>query len=326
LPDQPQAVATSAGRIVVVGTASVTALDASGSRRWQLRVPGAQRWVAMDAATVLVGLPKAWRAIDAASGRPRWSVATEEDAGPGALVGAGAPIAVVSTLQGGLVGIDARSGRTLWAERLDGSFRGSPGVDPATGSIVVVTQGRATELRALRAVDGAQRWSRPIPARSGSPLVSGGTVLVGAGDGRYHSEVDAVSVADGRLRWRSPMPASFQPDLAPAVHRGVAYVVDQLSHVAAFDLADGRRRWVTDLQDAVLLGAPVPVQDAVIVADSGRELVTLSAADGRIRARRLATGVPVAVVASPRAVLVAQRLVTSDHLGAFAASRLASTP
>jgi outer membrane protein assembly factor BamB len=324
LPDEPQAVATSAGRTVVVGTDSVTAVDARGTRQWQLRVPSAQRWIAMDAATVLVGLPKSWEAIDAATGRPRWSVATEEDAGLGTLVPGDAPIAVVSTLQGGLVGIDAHSGRTLWAERLDGAVRGSPSVDPANGAVVVVTEARTTQLRSLGALDGAQRWSRPIPPRSGSPVVSGGTVLVGAGDGRYQSEVDAVSALDGRLRWRSPMPASFQPDLAPAVDRGSVYAVDQLGHVAAFDLESGHRRWVVDLNDAVLLGAPVPVRDALVVADWGRELVTLDAASGGIRMRRRATGVPVGVLAVPGAVLVAQRLVTSDQLGAFPATRLAN--
>jgi outer membrane protein assembly factor BamB len=324
LPDEPQAVATSAGRSVVVGTASVTAVGASGTRQWQLRVPSAQRWIAMDAATVLVGLPNGWEAIDATSGRPRWSVVTEEDAGPGALVPGDAPMAVVSTLQGGLVGIDARSGRTLWAERLDGAVRGTPSVDPANGAVVVVTEALRAQLRSLRALDGSQRWSRPIPPRSGSPVVRGGTVLVGAGDGRYHSEVDAVSALDGRLRWRSPMPASFQPDLAPAVHRGIVYAVDQLGHLAAFDLDTGHRRWVADLNDAVLLGAPVPVGDALVVADSGRELVTVDAASGGIRMRRRATGVPVGVLAVPGAVLVAQRLVTSAQLGAFPAMRLAN--
>ena len=71
-------------------------------------------------------------------------------------------IAVVTTDEGGLVGVDANTGRVRWSTRLRGHLRGFPAVDQGSGTVAMVWQDdpTSTELRLIDAGTGAVRWEQ----------------------------------------------------------------------------------------------------------------------------------------------------------------------
>jgi outer membrane protein assembly factor BamB len=319
LADQPQAVAVTGRVVVALGTSTLYAFDDRGRELWRVAVGAPNRWLTARGHTAVVSTAAGWRGFDLADGHALWTLHTAAPPGPVALGGdPGAPIAVLGTTDGGLAGVDARTGRQRWAIRLDARLRGGIATDDASNSAAVVTAGpAATWLQAVDLQTGAPRWRNEIPGAAGTPAAYGGTVVVGAGDGHFDSRLTAFEAVSGRERWYAQVPASFQSELRPSADAHQVVAVDQLGHVTAVDRASGDLRWSTDLHDTVLIGQPVMVDDMVLVTDSARELVTLEAATGRVRARRQANGVPIALASARTCIVVAQRLVTARHLSCF---------
>lgn len=312
---------------IVVGDGWVTAVTlTNGERRWEAPLPGVQPFGAVRGDTVLLATGSSFVALDRATGKVRWQLDTPESPGPVAFVGpAGTPpVAVVSTLEGGLVGLDSATGRTRWSVRFAGRVRGTPAADDASGTIATVWQHDAlgTDLRLIDGTSGAARWEHRLPVMAGSPVIASGSVVVGAGGGRRDSEVRAFALVDGSARWRTRVPAPFQPDLVPLVDGREVVVVDQLGHVSSLGLAHGSRRWTTDTRALEVHARPVRVGDAVLVGNEVGEVVTLDRADGRVRARRRPAGLPVGLAVAGPVVVVAQRLVERHALQAFAAARI----
>jgi outer membrane protein assembly factor BamB len=319
------------GRVgVVVGDNWVTAVVLrTGARRWEVPLARVQPLGALRDDTVLLATDHGFVALDRVTGTTRWQLRTPESPGRVALVGPRGtpPIAVVSTEEGGLAGLDIGTGHVRWSVRFTGRIKGTPAVDDASGTIATVWQGDGPETQ-LRVIDGATgtlRWEQPIAVMSGSPVVAQGIVVVGAGAGRHGSEVRAFALADGSPRWRAPVGAPFQEDLVPLVDGDDLYVVDQLGDVTRLELADGTRRWTTDTKALEVYVRPLRVGDAILVWNEAGEVVTVDRADGTIRARRRPAGLPVGLARAGRVVVVVQRLVELHALQAFAADRLAAT-
>ncbi len=294
---------------------------ADGALRWQTSVPRVEPRAALIGDTVLLATETAFLALERTTGALRWLTETPETPGGVALVGpAGTPpVAVVSTAQGGLVGLDSRTGRVRWTSRLPGRVRGFFAADNGTGTIAAVCNdgATATKLRLIDAATGAVRWEQPLPALAGSPVIAGGIVAVGAGAGRDHSAVRAFALSDGKRRWRAPVAAPFFEDLVPLADGGDLYVLDQLGTMTRLALADGHRRWATRTDALETHVRPIRVDDAILFWNEMGEVVTLDRRRGAIRARRPATGLPIGLAVTPRFVVVAQRLVSRDAIQAF---------
>src|SRR5262249_38362065 len=71
----------------------------------------------------------------------------------------------------------------------------------------------------------------------GSPVVHGGVVLFGSGDGNLY----AVDAFTGRERWRAPLGGAVVS--TPAVSGKVVVATARDRTVAAVDLSTGRPRW-----------------------------------------------------------------------------------
>ncbi len=323
LADDPRELVVDRSDAVVIGSRSVTALRLTdGAPRWQATLDRPEPWAALAPGVVVVSTTGGFVALDRATGAARWSAPTEEGGGPVALVAPpGLPaVAILTTRAGGLVGVDAGSGVARWSLRLAGAVRGTPAVDDATGSVAIVERGAEARLRVLDAVTGSPRWDRAIEWAASTPAIGEGTVVVGAGDGRYRATVSAWGLADGAPRWTAKVPASFQPGLRPTVAGGDVYALDQLDHVTRVDGRTGIPRWTRALRGAALVGAPVVIGDVVLVVDATRSVVTVDRATGRVLARRAAAGVPVRIAPSGRLVVLAQRLVARDQIAAYPAA------
>jgi outer membrane protein assembly factor BamB len=276
--------------------------------------------------TVLVSRDSGFAALDRATGKVRWRTATAETPSSVAVVGppGAAQIAVGSTVDGGLVGLDSRTGQARWSVRLAQSPQGTFAVDNDSGTIATIWLGDSatSTLRTIDAATGAVRWEQKVGIMAGSPVIWNGIVTIGSGNGPDDSDVRAFSLADGTPRWSTPVAAPFQPDDVPLVDGGELFVVDQVGGVTRLGLTAGERRWATDTRALSIHAHPIRVDDAILVENGNGEVVTLDRETGEVRARRRPTGLPVGLIATPRFVVVVQRLVRRDAIQAFAKDRL----
>ncbi|MFO0926249.1 MAG: PQQ-binding-like beta-propeller repeat protein [Gemmataceae bacterium] len=164
----------------------------------------------------------------------------------------------VGTLHGTLWALDRDSGKPVWTHRADGPIGHSPAF--ADGRVFCADAGGT--LAAVDAASGKPVWQFHS-GKGGfvaSPLVSGGTVYLGARDGSFY----AVAADTGRLRWRL---ATGGPIRGTAARAGavVLFASDDL-HAYAVDAATGRLVW----KSAKLVGQsfrdyyPVVAGDRVI--------------------------------------------------------------
>jgi len=234
---------------------------------------------------------------------------------------------VISTAEGGLVGLDSATGQARWSVRFRGRPKGVFAVDAGSGTIATVWQTGATgsALRIIDGATGALRWERPIGVMAGSAMVANGIVVVGSGNGPASSHVEAFALEDGSPRWRTPVAAPFQPNLVPLVDGDEIFVVDQVGTVTRLALGDGARRWATDTKALEVYVEPIRVDDAILLWNEAGEVVTLDRDSGVIRARRRPAGLPVGLAATRRFVVVVQRLVDREAIQAFDAHRLVAT-
>ena len=102
-------------------------------------------------------------------------------------------------------------------------------------------------LFAVRAGDGVQRWSAPVPPEAvpddpfstltSSPGVSGTRVVIGSSSGKVH----AFATSDGAPLWTAA--TGDDVSSSPTIAGNSVYVGSHDGYVYAFDLATGSRRW-----------------------------------------------------------------------------------
>lgn len=155
--------------------------------------------------------------VDAASGRQRWMMRT---GGPVASTPAvaGGKVFVVSD-DGRLYALDAASGELLWKFATEGErlfeARGLHGFQPRT-----------------------QTFADMFDVYRSSPVVAGGTVFFGSGDGHVY----AVDAASGALRWK--FRTGDVVHASPAVANGLVYVGSWDGRFYALDERTGEQRWM----------------------------------------------------------------------------------
>ena len=160
-------------------------------------------------------------ALEAATGRERWRTPVGGTQMPVTVAGGrvvAAPDKVRTTTSEHqrdgtypLVALDADDGAVEWKFEARNTFYCSPAV---TDEYVYFGLGGA--LRAVRASDGTPEWSRSVERGIGrfSPLVVGGTVLVGDRDRNHErSSVSAYDAATGEKRWSHEVPEGTVSDV-----------------------------------------------------------------------------------------------------------------
>lgn len=326
LPDFPREVLADAGGLFVLGDGHVTSLALEDGRvRWQVK-PG---WIAWSGAlrgdTLVVALEDGFVALDRAAGGERWRVDAPGQAAAVAIVAPpdGPPVAVVTTRDGGVAGLDERTGEPRWSARFPGEPTQVLAADDASGMVAIVSE-RPETLRVLDARTGALRWERALAPWVGAPVIADGLVIVGAGADAHHGSIRAHDLATGAPRWERAMGGGFQPDLQPAVDGTDVFALDQYGDVARIDLATGRLRWQSRLGRQEVIARPTPMGDVILVPAEPDEVVTLDRATGAIRARRRAAGVPMRLAAVPGLVVLTQRLAPGREVEAYPAAAMRS--
>lgn len=188
------------------------------------------------------------------------SVAWRADDVAGAGIPATTDDGLVVPTTDGLTLLDARDGSRLWTAAADARL---PAVADGT---VVTTSEQTAETVALDAATGERQWTAPAGSR-GHPVVAGGTVYLGTGDGLV-----GRTLSDGSERWRVDRGRFLAP---PVVTPESVYAVEQPGEAGAatfaFDrVADGppEPRWCSE---AGVIGATVTAaaDDAVFTLQSG---------------------------------------------------------
>jgi outer membrane protein assembly factor BamB len=203
-----------------------------------------------------------------------------------------------------LAGFDARTGRRIWALRIDGKYVNDQGNGPRStptwdgGRLYVL--GAQGKLVAAEAASGRKLWehdlAREFEARSptwgiaSSPLVEGNLVLVAVGGSQGRS-VMAFDKRDGKVAWKAlDDPAGYTAPIAftAAGVRQAVFVTAKA--MVALALADGRPLWRVPWETSLEVNAATPIflpPDKVFVSsgyDMGAAVFRLAARDGRVTA------------------------------------------
>ncbi|WP_330281838.1 serine/threonine-protein kinase [Streptomyces sp. NBC_00588] len=218
-------------------------------------------------------------ALDAATGRQRWSHRTHGRTGSPVVSGGTVYVADDNLY---LYALDAATGRRTWTVRLEGSMetpaapRVVDGVLYATASAMGAA-GFFGYVYAFDAADGSlrRRFQADSVIRS-SPCVSGGVVYVGS----YDHNVYALDAATGHRRWT--FPTKGQVTTSPAVSDGTVFAGSGDHHLYALDAATGRKRWVF-AADAPVNAAPAVSDGIVCVGADSPSLYGVDAATGHRR-------------------------------------------
>jgi outer membrane protein assembly factor BamB len=159
------------------------------------------------------------------------------------------------------------------------------GVNP---SETVLGTGNVGQLR--------MRWSRELFTGSGTPVVAGATVYLGADGTNGHGWVYALDAATGATRWTADTGAVFEPQhLALSGGRLIVPTVGNTDgQLLALDPATGRRLWTSLLTPGVRTDwsyAPNVAGGRIYLGGGNSRIYSIDAATGRVVWRSFLSGV-----------------------------------
>lgn len=180
-------------------------------------------------------------------------------------------LVVVGVNSGRVYGLNAETGRIIWARRQKGAIASSPAISGDTvlissmdGALTAYTRAHGTPLWRF-STDGS-------PVES-SPLVVDGRAYIGTWSGRLH----AVDVETGLREWSYQAPDDIKGSAALAA--GLIVVGDYSGNVHALDPATGAERW-TYTGGQRFYGGPAVSGDTIVIGDVGGAVIALDARSG----------------------------------------------
>lgn len=177
-------------------------------------------------------------ALDAASGRVRWSVQTKGDSVASSLVAANDLVYLINA--GTLYALSARSGQVQWSFRTSTSDGVSPALMSHTLYVSVYVSSLnadANKLEALDARTGQEKWSFQLDDMASTPTVADGLVYVNVGG----DSLSAVDAASGKLRWTAF--GDYAPSSSPIVVNGLVYMISTDGKVSVYNAQSGAKQW-----------------------------------------------------------------------------------
>jgi len=235
-----------AGLLGAVVGAGVTAGSEPGEVRWQrefdAEIVGPATVV--DGTVFVHDTTGQLSAVGSGDGELLWTASTGDSGGTPAVVVDGTVYitgysAEADSPAGRVRAFDAGSGSRRWSQ----PFEGVGAQTVSDGTVYLRTP---SDLRALAAADGTERWRfGPLDPPRRFPVVAGETVLSRSVDGG----LSAVSAATGGLLWEYPV--EWRPGGLPAVAEGTAFFSIEgfgpdEGRVHAVDLETGEPRWTVE--------------------------------------------------------------------------------
>jgi len=221
-------------------------------------------------------------ALDAATGRSQWRVATKRplSAGPG--VGAG--LVAVGSEKGDVIALNEENGALLWKVAVGGELLSAPAVSEK----VVVVHTVDGRLKGLARADGKELWTvdQTVPRLSlrgaARPVIVGDTVVCGFDNGK----VVAVNAIQGDALWESTVaPAKGRTELERLVDIDSSveiadkdvFVVGFQGRAAMLALDTGQIWWARDASSyrGLALGP-----DALYISDADGAVIAMRRQDG----------------------------------------------
>jgi len=254
-------VATKAGSLVALRLAD-------GSERWRTHVGDyvARTTPALSGSTLYVAAGYALLAVDAESGRERWSV-------PLRFAGSCSPVVdgelvYVATQEGHLSAFATQTGKEVWHYRNDNLLFGSPAV--GEGAIVIADE--AGKVTAIDASTGRELWQKSIGGEAyTTPAIERGVAYVATNK----PLLTAFNLKTGSQLWSRDIGG----ESSPAVGDGVIFLGGDDQSVSALDAATGETRWSTPLGYAIR--SSVTFTDDALYVGSGPMLTAIDRKDGR---------------------------------------------
>ncbi len=308
----PTAMLVTGDDAIVVEPNAVSAIAVgAGTTRWRTEVADAEPFVTADASTVLVTTTSGYAALERTTGASRWRHTLDdlhEVPRTVALVTTPAGVvAVGTTREGGVVGLDAASGAVRWSASVDGSPHGQLVGDDRSGAVALLSdRGFGVDLRVLDASTGAQRWAVHLPPATGMPVGDGTRLIVITGPLGRAGTARAYAWADGNLRWEVATGQSSEANEGGTVDGADVLLVDGLGTVTALDRRTGTRRWRTELPMPVFHGRPVVHRGAVLLRDISGGLQVLDRRTGRRTGQFRMRGVGVGLGAGSAGIVLAR--------------------
>lgn len=165
---------------------------------------------------------------------------------------------------GGFHAVNAASGERVWRFDAPGKIRATA----ALGAERVFLGTLDGWVIALDRASGGEVWRRDVKGAVTSGLTSLGDALI---VGTRGSLLAALDPATGETRWKQSFWGSWVESTAARPDGDLAYIgSSDLRRVTAFDPADGRLAWRTDVY-GWSWGAPVVTASSVYVATAGIE-------------------------------------------------------
>jgi outer membrane protein assembly factor BamB len=224
-------------------------------------------------------------ALDARTGKVRWSTDTRKALSAGPSAGPG--LVVVASSDGEVIALDMAKGNRLWKADVAGEVLAAPLV---TAERVFVRTVDA-RLRALEATTGKELWTaeesmpRLTLRGTATPALAGDNVLVGFDSGK----VVAFAAATGEIAWqaqvsmprgRSELERLADVDGSISVDGDDGYAAGYQGRVVMFALDSGQVWWGRDLSSY----RGVALDDAQLyVSTSEGSVVALRRRDGTVQ-------------------------------------------
>lgn len=202
-------------------------------------------------------------AVDAESGKTRWSFQTQQRVRSSPAVKDGT--LYVGSFDGFVYALDAGTGRERWKFGTGGAVQSSPAV--VDGSVFVGS--RSAAVFALNSQTGALNWKTRHPKGSwvlGSPAVAQGKVIVGSSDEQF---LHALDMKTGQEVWR--VDTRYRMLGSPAIAGDVVLCGSEGSYILAIDLHTGLLLGMNAAEGPIYT-SPMPAGDLLLVGSDDKHL------------------------------------------------------
>lgn len=174
---------------------------------------------------------------------------------------------------GGLLAVEAATGKRLWEAPAGDYMHASPCLDPARGQVIVGANDHI--LRAVDLASGKVRWEHEAggPFKAWAAVDEEGSCFAASFDGFLY----ALDAATGSLRWKRRLSSNLY--CTPVLYRDLVLAGGHSGRLVAMERATGQVRWVTATNGA-LVGGPALRGEQVVCAALDGTVTLLNAADG----------------------------------------------